>query len=221
MKKQNLKRIVTLGLIAVSILAITPTKASATWKQEGMYWLYEDGQKNVIGWDKINGNWYYFDSDGRMKTGWIHDNGKWYFANRDGIMQTGTVNIGGMQRGNRTIGSIREYSFAITGEEQRPTGTVDIELSSMGTTGYFRNYDYDNIDKEGIIKRVSFESRPEVFFDPPCGGSGTDIWTFKGLKEGSTEVTFKICGRGKISKYGTTFLITVDKDLNISVLKLN
>ncbi len=41
------------------------------------------------GWQEIEGNWYYFNSNGNMKTGWEEINGYWYYFNNDGIMQTG------------------------------------------------------------------------------------------------------------------------------------
>ena len=66
MKKQNLKRIVTIGLIAASIFTIVPIGASAEWKQNSTGWWYSEGNSWATGWKQINGKWYYFDSNGYM-----------------------------------------------------------------------------------------------------------------------------------------------------------
>ncbi len=34
----------------------------------------------------INGNMYYFNSDGHMQTGWQKVDGEWYYLNDSGIM---------------------------------------------------------------------------------------------------------------------------------------
>ena len=47
------------------------------------------------GWQKINGHWYLYSSDGAKLTGWQESSGKWYFMNSAGIMQTGWLKSGG------------------------------------------------------------------------------------------------------------------------------
>ena len=46
------------------------------------------------GWQKINGTWYYFESDGTMKTGWLKLGSTWYYLNGSGAMQTGWLKLG-------------------------------------------------------------------------------------------------------------------------------
>lgn len=41
------------------------------------------------GWQKIDGKWYYFDSEGIMQTGWIKDKDKDYFLYSNGEMLQG------------------------------------------------------------------------------------------------------------------------------------
>ena len=63
--------------------------------------------KIKIGWQEIEGNWYYFNSNGNMKTGWEEINGYWYYFNNDGIMQTGWQEIGGKWYYFRPDGNMR------------------------------------------------------------------------------------------------------------------
>ena len=63
---------------------------------------------SLSGWSKINGNWYYYDSDGYrhygwylddyygiMQTGWQKIDGKWYYFNSKGAMKKGWLKDGG------------------------------------------------------------------------------------------------------------------------------
>lgn len=92
MKKLNLKKIITMGLITTSILAIVPVGASAEWRQSNNSWWYTKANGGyATGWEKIGDSWYYFDNTGYMKEGWVKDCGNWYYLKADGTMATGTV----------------------------------------------------------------------------------------------------------------------------------
>ena len=57
-------------------------------------WYYFDSQGYMLAdkWKKRPDNtWYYFDKSGEMATDWNKINGKWYYFNRDGAMVTGWV----------------------------------------------------------------------------------------------------------------------------------
>lgn len=43
------------------------------------------------GWEKVDGQWYYYDANGQKKTGWIQDGGQWYYLNNDGSMAKDTT----------------------------------------------------------------------------------------------------------------------------------
>ncbi|BCZ49049.1 hypothetical protein psyc5s11_51160 [Clostridium gelidum] len=45
----------------------------------------------TIGWNKIEGSWYYFNEAGIEQTGWKLINYNWYHLNKDGIMETGWI----------------------------------------------------------------------------------------------------------------------------------
>ncbi|NFG25177.1 DUF4236 domain-containing protein [Clostridium botulinum] len=46
----------------------------------------------LIGWQNVNGKYYFYDDLGNKQTGWLQKDSKYYFLNSIGIMQTGWVN---------------------------------------------------------------------------------------------------------------------------------
>lgn len=86
-----LKKIIACFLIGVSLIAIKPIKANAEWKQNSNGWWNSKGSTYSVGWDNINGSWYYFDNNGYMKTGWLQDGANWYYLNPNGSMATNTT----------------------------------------------------------------------------------------------------------------------------------
>lgn len=61
---------------------------SGEWIKDDTGWWYKhsDGSYTAKGWEKIDGDWYYFDYKGYMVTGFILDNGKYYYCYSDGKM---------------------------------------------------------------------------------------------------------------------------------------
>ena len=60
------------------------------WIQDDIGWWYEhsDGSYTKCDWEKIDGEWYYFDYKGYMVTGWLHltSNNQDYYFYSDGKM---------------------------------------------------------------------------------------------------------------------------------------
>ena len=93
------------------------------------------------GWQEIEGNWYYFNSNGNMKTGWEEINGYWYYFNNDGIMQTGWQELGGKwyyfrPDGNMRVGweQINGYGYYFGSDGSMQTGWQEVG----GIWYYFR-----------------------------------------------------------------------------------
>lgn len=63
------------------------------WKQyqEGQTYVKADGTIPRNQWEKISGDWYYFNQDGYAATDWQMIDGKWYYLGEDGSMRTGWV----------------------------------------------------------------------------------------------------------------------------------
>ena len=49
----------------------------------------------VTGWQKEDGEWFWYLENGTKKTGWLSNGGKWYFLNDEGVMQTGWLQQNG------------------------------------------------------------------------------------------------------------------------------
>lgn len=67
------------------------------WKNyaEGKKYVNENGETLTSQWQKIVGQWYYFDENGYMATGWKMVGNKWYYLGSDGKMVTGWKQIDG------------------------------------------------------------------------------------------------------------------------------
>lgn len=86
MKNKSITKIIAGALAITSIMAMNPVGANAAWKQNSIGWWYTEGNSWSTGWRLINGNWYYFYSDGYMATKWLNLDGKWYYFYADGSM---------------------------------------------------------------------------------------------------------------------------------------
>jgi len=95
-----MKKLHLIMLIFVLITIASPIGVNAAWKQNSQGWWYTKESSYSIGWDKIDGNWYYFDDNGIMETGWINDNSTYYYLNDNGSLdesKTTTVMPDGIQ----------------------------------------------------------------------------------------------------------------------------
>jgi len=66
MKKLKLTKVIASTLVLASVLALNPISASAAWKSDSTGWWYTDESSWTTGWKLLDGNWYYFNSDGYM-----------------------------------------------------------------------------------------------------------------------------------------------------------
>lgn len=66
MLKKHLNKIMALGIIATSIMTFSSIGANAEWKSDSIGWWNTEGSSYSTGWKLIDGNWYYFYSDGYM-----------------------------------------------------------------------------------------------------------------------------------------------------------
>lgn len=65
-----------------------------TGSLKGDNFIYPDGTMAVNTWKKVQGQWYYFGSEGSRSRGWLNYGGRWYYMDGNGVMQTGWVNPG-------------------------------------------------------------------------------------------------------------------------------
>lgn len=88
MIKNYLKKVIALGIIATSVIALNPIGASASWKQDNSGWWYTDGDLWTTGWKKVDGKWYYFYQNGYMAKNTQIDG---YQIDSDGIAENNPV----------------------------------------------------------------------------------------------------------------------------------
>ncbi|EHI98355.1 cell wall binding repeat-containing protein [Clostridium sp. DL-VIII] len=92
MKSLKIRKILAAIAAALTIAALSPISASAEWKHDNSGWWNTEGSSYSVGWESIDGVWYYFGSDGYMKTGWVNDGGIWYYMQPSGAMKAGWLN---------------------------------------------------------------------------------------------------------------------------------
>lgn len=112
---KRLKKITASFVTSITLLAVVPVAAQAEWRQDSSGWWYSKGSSYATTWTKIDGQWYYFDSNGYMKTGWVKDNGNWYYFYVDGTMAHDTTIDGCYLDGTGNISSYQTAGLSGTG----------------------------------------------------------------------------------------------------------
>jgi len=133
MKKLKLTKVIASSLMVASVLALNPIAASAEWKQNNTGWWYTDESSFATGWKLLDGNWYYFNSDGYME----HD----------------TV-VDGCQLGSNGVW-IQEIVIAMVGDEKITKDDLNKEMSRYDAQlkkQYGSDYATNNNIKDQITK---------------------------------------------------------------------
>ena len=133
MKKIKLTKLIASSLMVASVLALNPIAASAEWKQNNTGWWYTDESSVSTGWKMIEGNWYYFNSDGYME----HD-----------------IVIDGCKLGSDGVW-IQEIVIAMVGDEKITKNDLDKEMSTYDAQlkkKYGSDYGTNNNIKDQITK---------------------------------------------------------------------
>lgn len=85
-----IKKLVAISGIIAMTLSINPIVANAEWKSDKYGWWYTEGSSWATGWRNINGNWYYFYSNGYM----AHDTTiEGYYLNSSGAWTNNTSSV--------------------------------------------------------------------------------------------------------------------------------
>ncbi|PHG07244.1 hypothetical protein COI63_21490 [Bacillus toyonensis] len=155
------------------------------WKQEGDKWyFYDENDKKLTGWQKINGRKYYLGhsgdgsgmtTEGEMATGWKTIDGVQYYFGHSGD-GSGMVTEGEMATGWKTINGVKYY-FGQTGdgsgmqhEGEKATGWKTID----GVKYYFnKTGDGSGMQHEGE-KAIGWKTIDGVkyYFNKTGDGSG-------------------------------------------------
>ncbi len=94
----------------IAAFTVPAKELEGRWKKSGETWLYVNPGDHLSAaqWQRIDGNWYYFDAQGMMRTGWVAWDGEWYYCADDGHMLADSVTPDGYFAGS---------DGAVTGKE--------------------------------------------------------------------------------------------------------
>lgn len=137
---KSLKKFITVGVIASSMIMLFPVGASAEWKQDNKGWWNTEGNSWSIGWREINGKWYYFGQDGYM----VHDtiingykidgNGAWIQNINNTTNNTTNTNLANTtttESNNMT--NLTSNTDSSTKNSLSNTGTINTGIINSGT----------------------------------------------------------------------------------------
>lgn len=148
------------GLSIYTLSAAEPV--AAAWRQDSTGWWNTKGSSYSVGWDKIDGVWYYFDNIGYMKTGWVPYGGTWYYMNGDGSMKTsGWVKYNGVYYYMNSDGTMKTSGWVVEGNKRYYIGSDGVMKTGKFTASGV-NYTADStgnaiedkapLDDGGLIK---------------------------------------------------------------------
>lgn len=157
MKRLELRKILASTLVAASILALKPIGASAAWKHDSAGWWYSNGSSWYTGWKKIDGKWYYFESNGYM----AHDryvNG--YYLNSEGywdiyaLPPTASTTLQGVSvKYPSTWEKVTMNGLTVYCLDNQGTNVIAATLSMQGLT----SKDYLDANIKGIKKNFGID----------------------------------------------------------------
>ena len=126
-------------------LTATYEKIEPEWNEiDGEEYYFDSNGRTMSGWQEIDGKTYLFNYKGVMQTGWQKTDGKWYYLNTSGAMQTGWQKVdgkwyylntsGAMQTGWRKIEG-KWYYLNTSGAMQTGWQKVDGKWYYLNTSG--------------------------------------------------------------------------------------
>lgn len=190
MKRKFINKIVAGIIVSTTMGMLSPIPASAEWVNDYQgNWYYQQENQKLIGWNKIDGNLYYFDGNGKMltgwtkagdswyyldnngvlKTGWINYNKNWYYADSTGVIQSGVINIAG-----------KVYIFESNGVMKTSNMVIDGEFYTIGADGEVVGGNVPTPDKEfdgtgNLIKYI--KNTDKTVIDSPVSSQLNNVIT--------------------------------------------
>ncbi len=170
---------------SVSTQAVTAGaySISGTWivnSSTGKWWYrHVDGTYTTDAWEYINGNWYYFDSEGWMQSGWVYINGNWYYLGsaNDGAMKSDWQYINGnwYYLGNANDGAMKS-GWQYINENWYYLGDVSDGSMKYGWQHIFGEDYYLGNRNDGAMKTGKTEIDGEIYYLDTDGKRLTCAW---------------------------------------------
>ena len=133
-------------LFASSGALQTEGTASGWQKIDGNWYYFDEEGTRIVGKKEINGATYYFNQEGVMKTGWVKDKGTWYYLDKDGVMLTGLQEIDGTRYYLNASGAMQ------TGWKWLDNHYYYFATSGSMKTGWLKDKElWYYLDKDGIM----------------------------------------------------------------------
>ncbi len=151
-------RFLILPVLVLALLCM-PNQVNAAasgWQKVDGQWCYvETDGSRTIGWKSIGGSWYYFNSNGIMATGWRSIDGVYYYFKTDGAMKTGWLQDNGswyylLPSGAMAVGmvDVGTNTYAFTNDGRMLTGVIVEKPFS-----YLDVYKYYYADASGALQK--------------------------------------------------------------------
>ncbi len=164
MKNGKVKRISSLCAAAALTLTMAGNCFAGEWKDtdDGKMYL-DDSGKAVTGMEEIDGETYYFSSEGIMKTGWLKTkSGKKYYFGSDGVMKTGWLKA---KSGKYYFG---KNGAAVTGVTKIGGYYYQFDENGIMLTGWQEDEDgneyyYSANGKRAVNKTVTIDGKSVKF----------------------------------------------------------
>lgn len=159
MKKIKRFSLILIGLIA--IVFVNPIRANAEWRQNNNGWWYTEDNSWSTGWKLIDGNWYYFYSDGYM----AHDATiSGYYLNSSGAWTNSTI----------TLDEAKQIALNKVKTVKYPNSNINViiipdfdiyEKVIEGRSGYIITIGEDNTEHTVPTARVFVDKHTGEVFD--------------------------------------------------------
>ncbi|WP_160687557.1 CHAP domain-containing protein [Clostridium sp. C2-6-12] len=150
MKKEFIKKLIRVSVLALIITNMSCLPASAKWvKDSKSNWNWLENDVKATSWKEIDNKWYYFSEDGVMKTGWIKLNEKWYNLSDSGVMETGWKKIGEKWYHFNSDGIMSTGWLNDNGNLYYMNFAGQMETGTLGIDGQVYTFSEDGILKSG------------------------------------------------------------------------
>lgn len=158
---KKIKKLLSILLMFCALAILNPVQANAAWKQNNIGWWYSEGDLWSTGWKLINGNWYYFYSDGYMAHDTTVDG---YYLNSSGAWTNSTITVDEAKQ--IALNKVKATKYPNTDTKVIVIPYFDVyEKTIEGKNGYIITIGEDNTENTVPTARVFVDRHTGEVFD--------------------------------------------------------